>query len=138
MLFSSIPGGNRLATSMWPFHPPFLPVTPLSLLLLARHRVHRADSSFAIPDKADKPKREPTAYQLFCKAHMKEWNEKNPGRAKEAMAQVGVAFCSMPSSPHIPCPPHHGSPLEGLLFLLQRTRVDICAVPTAPPCARVL
>ncbi|KAG6853869.1 hypothetical protein C0991_000476 [Blastosporella zonata] len=44
-------------------------------------------------DKADKPKREPTAYQLFCKAHMKEWNDANPGRSKEAMGQVrSLAF----------------------------------------------
>lgn len=42
-------------------------------------------------DAADKPKREPTAYQIFCKLHMKRWNEENPGRAKEAMTHVRVA-----------------------------------------------
>jgi len=45
----------------------------------------------------DKPKREPTAYQIFCKEHMKKWNEANPGRAKEAMTQV----CT-----HSPLPAH--------------------------------
>ena len=39
-------------------------------------------------DKEDKPKREPTAYQIFVKANMKLWIEANPGRQKEAMAQV--------------------------------------------------
>lgn len=43
-------------------------------------------------EAADKPKREPTAYQVFCKEHMKKWNEENPGRAKEAMSQVRLAF----------------------------------------------
>jgi hypothetical protein len=41
-----------------------------------------------LADAADKPKREPTAYQVFCKEHMKKWNEDNPGRAKEAMTEV--------------------------------------------------
>ena len=41
---------------------------------------------------SDKPKREPSAYQIFCKENMKKWNEENPGRAKEAMTQVRFFF----------------------------------------------
>ena len=40
-------------------------------------------------DAANKPKREPTAYEIFRKEQMKKWNEENPGRAKEAMGHVG-------------------------------------------------
>jgi hypothetical protein len=39
-------------------------------------------------DKEDKPKHEPSAYQVFVKANMKAWNEANPGQSKEAMSQV--------------------------------------------------
>ena len=46
------------------------------------------------PAAADKPKREPSAYQIFCKERMKKWNEENPGRAKEAMTQVGPSLYS--------------------------------------------
>lgn len=40
-------------------------------------------------DKGDKPKRAPSAYNLFVQAHMKEWKESHPGAPiKEAMAEV--------------------------------------------------
>ena len=48
----------------------------------------RISSLLDKPAAADKPKREPSAYQIFCKENMKKWNEENPGRAKEAMTQV--------------------------------------------------
>ena len=48
------------------------------------------------PAAADKPKREPSAYQMFCKDNMKKWNEENPGRAKEAMTQVHRFSCPAP------------------------------------------
>ncbi|KAG6889082.1 hypothetical protein C0995_003935 [Termitomyces sp. Mi166 len=51
-------------------------------------------------DKADKPKREPTAYQLFCKKHMKAWNDANPGRAKEAMSQMAKLWKDAPENPN--------------------------------------
>ncbi|KAG5340095.1 hypothetical protein C0989_002797 [Termitomyces sp. Mn162] len=51
-------------------------------------------------DKADKPKREPTAYQLFCKKHMKAWNDANPGRAKEAMTQMAKLWKDAPENPN--------------------------------------
>lgn len=53
----------------------------------------RTDYLSSLSDKpaaADKPKREPSAYQIFCKENMKKWNEENPGRAKEAMTQVSL------------------------------------------------
>ena len=40
-------------------------------------------------DKEDKPKRAPSAYNLFVRAHMKEWKDSHPGApVKEAMAEV--------------------------------------------------
>ena len=40
-------------------------------------------------DKEDKPKRAPSAYNLFVQAKMKEWKENNPGAPiKEAMVEV--------------------------------------------------
>lgn len=40
-------------------------------------------------DKEDKPKRAPSAYNLFVQAKMKEWKENNPGApVKEAMSEV--------------------------------------------------
>lgn len=40
-------------------------------------------------DKEDKPKRAPSAYNLFVQANMKEWKENNPGAPiKEAMSEV--------------------------------------------------
>ncbi|KAF4615836.1 hypothetical protein D9613_012374 [Agrocybe pediades] len=49
-----------------------------------------ANEKTAKPKKDDgeeKPKRELSAYQKFCKENMKKWNEENPGRRKEAMSQ---------------------------------------------------
>ncbi|KAG5642765.1 hypothetical protein DXG03_002144 [Asterophora parasitica] len=34
-------------------------------------------------DKADKPKSEPTAYQPFCKAHIKAWNTAHRGAQRK-------------------------------------------------------
>lgn len=40
-------------------------------------------------DKADKPKRAPSAYNLFVQTKMKEWKENNPGvPIKDAMSEV--------------------------------------------------
>jgi hypothetical protein len=40
-------------------------------------------------DKEDKPKRAPSAYNLFVQVKMKEWREDNPGApVKEAMVEV--------------------------------------------------
>ncbi|KAF6765678.1 hypothetical protein DFP72DRAFT_206144 [Ephemerocybe angulata] len=60
-------------------------------------------------DGEDKPKRAPTAYQIFCKAHMKKWNEDNPGRAKEAMSAVRLSFyfISVHYALPLPLPLHH-------------------------------
>lgn len=42
-------------------------------------------------DKGDKPKRAPSAYNLFVQAKMKEWKENNTGAPiKEAMVEVGA------------------------------------------------
>ncbi|KDR69001.1 hypothetical protein GALMADRAFT_215335 [Galerina marginata CBS 339.88] len=51
-------------------------------------------------DAAEKPKREPTAYQIFCKEHMKKWNEDNPGRAKEAMSHIAAMWKDAPENPN--------------------------------------
>ncbi|KAF8869059.1 hypothetical protein BD779DRAFT_1424917, partial [Infundibulicybe gibba] len=51
-------------------------------------------------DKADKPKREPSAYNIFCKANMKVWNEANPGRAKEAMGEMAKLWKDAPENPN--------------------------------------
>ncbi|KAG6844647.1 hypothetical protein H0H87_005098 [Tephrocybe sp. NHM501043] len=59
-------------------------------------RTPKADKA----DKADKPKREPTAYQLFCKAHMKKWNDENPGRSKEAMGMMAKLWKDAPENPN--------------------------------------
>ncbi|KAF8150244.1 hypothetical protein B0H34DRAFT_862861 [Crassisporium funariophilum] len=52
------------------------------------------------PAAADKPKREPTAYQIFCKEHMKKWNEAHPGRAKEAMSEIALMWKDAPENPN--------------------------------------
>lgn len=51
-------------------------------------------------DKEDKPKREPSAYQVFVKANMKAWNEANPGRSKEAMSQMALLWKNAPENPN--------------------------------------
>jgi hypothetical protein len=44
-----------------------------------------------IAAKADKPKRPPSAYNLFVQANMKPWLEANKDRSvKEAMAEVRI------------------------------------------------
>jgi len=49
-------------------------------------------------DKADKPKREPSAYNLFIKAHLKPWLEANPEKkSKEGMVYVRRIFSPRPS-----------------------------------------
>jgi hypothetical protein len=51
-----------------------------------------------ITDKEDKPKRAPSAYNLFVQAHMKEWKEAHPGAPiKEAMSEVRIcAYICVP------------------------------------------
>lgn len=52
-------------------------------------RVVTTQHADAHVDKADKPKRAPSAYNLFVQAKMKEWKENNPGVPhKEAMGEV--------------------------------------------------
>ncbi|KAG5651403.1 hypothetical protein H0H81_008761 [Sphagnurus paluster] len=63
-------------------------------------------------DKADKPKREPTAYQLFCKANMKKWNDANPGRAKEAMGEMARQWKDAPENPNRGAEPRARKPKE--------------------------
>jgi len=50
--------------------------------------------------RADKPKREPSAYNLFCKKHMKEWIAAHPGRAKEAMSHIALMWKDAPENPN--------------------------------------
>ncbi|KAF5359823.1 hypothetical protein D9756_003653 [Leucocoprinus leucothites] len=50
--------------------------------------------------KVEKPKREPSAYNLFCKKHMKEWIAAHPGRAKEAMAHMALLWKDAPENPN--------------------------------------
>ncbi|KAF9441733.1 hypothetical protein P691DRAFT_779698 [Macrolepiota fuliginosa MF-IS2] len=54
----------------------------------------------AKPHKPEKTKREPSAYNLFCKKHMKEWITDHPGRAKEAMARIALMWKDSPENPN--------------------------------------
>ncbi|KAJ3566072.1 hypothetical protein NP233_g7235 [Leucocoprinus birnbaumii] len=51
-------------------------------------------------DNAEKPKREPSAYNVFCKKHMKEWIAAHPGRAREAMAHMALMWKDAPENPN--------------------------------------
>ncbi|KAH7920883.1 hypothetical protein BV22DRAFT_1039284 [Leucogyrophana mollusca] len=51
--------------------------------------------------QADKPKRQPTAYNLFVKAHMKPWLDSHEGsNVKEAMKEIGVLWRDAPENPN--------------------------------------
>jgi hypothetical protein len=72
----------RLQQNVLILRPPRLVCHPLICTL---RRAHPS------PDKEDKPKRAPSAYNLFVQAHMKEWKDSHPGAPiKEAMAEVRV------------------------------------------------
>ena len=44
-----------------------------------------------LPAKSDKPKRAPSAYNLFVQAHMKPWLEANKDKSvKAAMVEVRI------------------------------------------------
>lgn len=61
----------------------------------------RANSKSAKADKEDKPKRQPTAYNLFVQAKMKEWKAKNPNAPiKEAMVEIGQLWRDAPENPN--------------------------------------
>jgi len=51
-------------------------------------------------DKEEKPKRSPSAYQVFVKANLKAWNEANPGRSKEIMSQMALLWKDAPENPN--------------------------------------
>ncbi|KAF8548352.1 hypothetical protein OG21DRAFT_1471317 [Imleria badia] len=51
--------------------------------------------------KQDKPKRAPSAYNLFVQAKMKEWKENNPGAPnKDAMVEIGALWRDAPENPN--------------------------------------
>ncbi|KAF7309245.1 hypothetical protein MIND_00294800 [Mycena indigotica] len=53
------------------------------------------------PDAAEKPKREPSAYNKFVKENMKPWREANPDKtAKDAMAAVAGMWRDAPENPN--------------------------------------
>ncbi|KIM63506.1 hypothetical protein SCLCIDRAFT_1214155 [Scleroderma citrinum Foug A] len=59
----------------------------------------RVNSKSAKAEKADKPKRQPTAYNLFVQAQMKEWKAKNPNAPiKEAMVEIGQLWRDAPEN----------------------------------------
>ncbi|KAI9568157.1 hypothetical protein HD554DRAFT_776644 [Boletus coccyginus] len=61
----------------------------------------RANAKTSKQDKEDKPKRAPSAYNLFVQAKMKEWKENNPGAPiKEAMAEIGAWWRDAPENPN--------------------------------------
>ncbi|KAE9409274.1 hypothetical protein BT96DRAFT_913435 [Gymnopus androsaceus JB14] len=47
----------------------------------------------------EKGKRAPTAYNLFCAANMKNWNEANPGKPKECMKAMSEMWKKAPENP---------------------------------------
>ncbi|KAF9220450.1 hypothetical protein BS17DRAFT_804037 [Gyrodon lividus] len=56
----------------------------------------RANAKTTKADKEDKPKRAPTAYNLFVQAKMKEWKANNPGAPiKEAMAEISTIIAAL-------------------------------------------
>ncbi|KIJ13174.1 hypothetical protein PAXINDRAFT_100855 [Paxillus involutus ATCC 200175] len=61
----------------------------------------RANAKSTKADKEDKPKRAPTAYNLFVQAQMKEWKANNPGAPiKEAMVEIGALWRDAPENPN--------------------------------------
>ncbi|KAG2107421.1 uncharacterized protein F5147DRAFT_697198 [Suillus discolor] len=61
----------------------------------------RANTKTSKADKEDKPKRAPSAYNLFVQAHMKEWKEAHPGAPiKEAMAEIAAMWREAPENPN--------------------------------------
>ncbi|OJA10100.1 hypothetical protein AZE42_07533 [Rhizopogon vesiculosus] len=61
----------------------------------------RANTKTSKADKEDKPKRAPSAYNLFVQAHMKEWKESHPGAPiKEAMSEIAVMWRDAPENPN--------------------------------------
>ncbi|KAG1720713.1 uncharacterized protein EDB91DRAFT_1177422 [Suillus paluster] len=61
----------------------------------------RANAKTSKADKEDKPKRAPSAYNLYVQAHMKEWKEANPGAPiKEAMSEIAVMWRDAPENPN--------------------------------------
>ncbi|EIW84438.1 hypothetical protein CONPUDRAFT_163573 [Coniophora puteana RWD-64-598 SS2] len=52
-------------------------------------------------DKADKPKRPPSAYNLYVRAHMKPWLEQHQGSTnKDAMVAIGAMWRDAPENPN--------------------------------------
>ncbi|KAG8213491.1 hypothetical protein J3R82DRAFT_12030 [Butyriboletus roseoflavus] len=61
----------------------------------------RANAKTVKQDKENKPKRAPSAYNLFVQAKMKEWKENNPGvPIKEAMVEIGALWRDAPENPN--------------------------------------
>ncbi|KAH7908196.1 hypothetical protein BJ138DRAFT_1158257 [Hygrophoropsis aurantiaca] len=51
--------------------------------------------------KSDKPKRQPTAYNLFVKAQMKPWLDAHQGSTvKEGMKEIGLLWRDAPENPN--------------------------------------
>ncbi|KAL4064568.1 hypothetical protein V8B97DRAFT_1984890 [Scleroderma yunnanense] len=75
-------------------HPPTETITKVA--------TKRANTKLAkAADKEDKPKRQPTAYNLFVQAKMKEWKTKNPNAPiKEAMIEIGQLWRDAPENPN--------------------------------------
>ncbi|EGN98628.1 hypothetical protein SERLA73DRAFT_181183 [Serpula lacrymans var. lacrymans S7.3] len=60
-----------------------------------------AKTSRAKADKSDKPKRAPTAYNLFVQSHMKPWLEAHQGKTvKDAMVEIGALWREAPENPN--------------------------------------
>ncbi|KAG6370751.1 hypothetical protein JVT61DRAFT_10953 [Boletus reticuloceps] len=61
----------------------------------------RANAKTSKQDKEGKPKRAPSAYNLFVQAKMKDWKENNPGvPIKDAMAEIGALWRDAPENPN--------------------------------------
>ncbi|KAF7341693.1 hypothetical protein MSAN_02067700 [Mycena sanguinolenta] len=51
-------------------------------------------------DKADKPKRPPSAYNIFIKENLPKWNEAHPDRKKEGMAEMAKLWANAEENPN--------------------------------------
>ncbi|KAF9236301.1 hypothetical protein BU15DRAFT_32386, partial [Melanogaster broomeanus] len=61
----------------------------------------RSNAKVTKADKEDKPKRAPTAYNLFVQSKMKDWKANNPGAPiKEAMVEIGALWRDAPENPN--------------------------------------
>ncbi|KAG2071152.1 hypothetical protein BDR04DRAFT_1098844 [Suillus decipiens] len=61
----------------------------------------RANAKTSKADKEDKPKRAPSAYNLFVQSHMKEWKDAHPGAPiKEAMSEIAAMWRDAPENPN--------------------------------------